>query len=299
MANVDTAPASGPPPASRPPLRVGALISESFAILFRRFWLFLLLGLLVILGYFLVVVLVFGLGVAGAVGVGGLLEGGGTTFLPSAGMSLVAVLLLLGFLLAATFTQAYQTAAGYNEFHGDRRGWGYYFQVGWRRMVPLFVVYLVSLIVIGLAFFGVTTLLAAIGAPGWLIVVIAGLGFIGVLLFFSLAVPAVVVERRWFSAFSRAWELSRDYRGPIIGFLLALIAIALGIAFLVGALVTGLATASNSPTAGVFAILLQIVNLALQILITALFLIGYAVLFSRLRNIKEGVRPDDVAATFD
>ena len=293
MTHVDTA------PASRPPLGIGALISTSFSILFRRFWLFLLLGLLAILGYILVAGLLFGLTITGASGVGTLLDGNASAFATTAGPGVLGIVLLIGFFLVATFTHAYQTAAGHDEFQGDHRSWSHYLRVGWRRMVPLLSVYLVSLIVVGLALYGIVALLLAVGLPAWLIALVVTAGMLGVLVILSLAVPAVVVERRWFSAFGRAWNLSRDYRGPIVGFLIAMFAVVIGLVLVIGGLLGGLAAVVGPDGIATVFVAIQALQFALQILVTALFLIGYAVLFARLRAIKEGVRSDDLVAAFD
>lgn len=299
MTNIDTAANAPRPPAGSPPLGVGGLISAAFSALFKRFWLFLLLGLLVILGVFLVLALAFGATILGGSALSGLAQGDVGDFATAGAPVVIGLLALVGLFLAGTFTQAYQTAAGYDVFMAQDRGWGHYIRVGFSRMVPLFVVYVVSIVVIVAAFFGFAFVFQAIGLPGWIIVILFGIAGIGILMLFSLVVPAVVVEGRWFSAFGRSWSLSRGYRWPILGFIVALLLIAFGIALVLGGVLGGIVAASGSEAVAVAAIVLQVLNFAIQILVTALFLIGYAVLFARLRNIKEGVTPDNVAATFD
>ena len=283
----------------RPPLGVGGLISASFSVLFRRFWLFLLLGLLVILGYFLIVALVFGGAAAGLLSASGNLAGGGVAELLAGGGGVVlGVLLFVSLILVSTFTQAYQTAAGHDVFLGIHHGWGHYFNVGLRRMVPLFVVYLAVILVMGAALFGIGAAMIAIGLPGWLTALVVMAVVLAALVILSVAIPAIVVENRWFSAIGRAWHLTEGYRWPVAGFIVTMILISLGIALAFGAVIGGLG-ATIGGDFGVGIVIAQILNFAVQILVTALFLIAYAVLFTRLRTIKEGAPTDDLAATFD
>lgn len=138
------------------------------------------------------------------------------------------------------------------------------------------------------------TVLATIGFMlGFMLFVIPGLILIAM---WSVTTPAVVIENAGMGALGRSRELTKGYRLPILGLFLIL--------FIVSALISGLLSAVlgfgfsaglTGGTIGLGAFLLQGASSAVGY---ALYSCVVAMLFARLKEIKEGVGIDDLADVF-
>ncbi len=129
---------------------------------------------------------------------------------------------------------------------------------------------------------------------GFLLLIIPGLYIYAV---FAVTTPAIMIERAGFGGMGRSAALTKNYRWAIIGavILLGICTFALMIAatFIVGAVVAALGT--NSIGIGVGVVLMALITG----LTYGLSGIGVALIYARLREIKEGVSVDTLAAVFD
>ena len=288
-------------------LGVGRLVSRTFSILFSRFGLFLIPALLVQLA---LVVLLFG--------TVGLAAGGFASFFQdlaidpgvltgAAGVGAIAFFVLS--LLVTCFIQAYQTAAGFDAYVADRRAWSHYMGVGFRRMVPLAVVGFVVMLGMVLAIGGIAFAMGAIGLPAWLGAIAILFMIAAVASMIAAMVPAIVVENRWFSAVSRSFALTKGYRLGALGFLLLMVLIVIGVSLLLSVLLgttvsfgignTGALGDAGAGAIGAAVVISQVAQAALGVLVTAFMMAGFAALYARLREIKEGMVGGEISNVFD
>ncbi len=129
---------------------------------------------------------------------------------------------------------------------------------------------------------------------GSLFLIIPGLWLYAV---FSVMSPAVVIERIGYSGLSRSASLTKGYRWPILGSII-LMGICLMLVFFVIAFIVGIAAYFISDIAGSTMISL-ILNSALTALAYGLGGIFIALIYARLREIKEGVSVDQIVSIFD
>ncbi|MEP3277996.1 MAG: hypothetical protein ABJN26_14480 [Stappiaceae bacterium] len=147
-----------------------------------------------------------------------------------------------------------------------------YIQPALSSVVPIVILTLVATIAMGIAF-------VALIVPGlWVYAV------------FSVFIPAIVIDRAGFAALGRSIALTKEYRWPIIGLTLVIWIIAavvnLGGLFLTGLIGGGL--------------LVNIVILSIVYgLAYSISGISVALLYARLREIKEGASVSDLVAIFD
>ncbi|MEL6264440.1 MAG: hypothetical protein AAFR52_02160 [Pseudomonadota bacterium] len=109
---------------------------------------------------------------------------------------------------------------------------------------------------------------------------------------FSVAVPAVVVENAGFASFKRSVDLTRGYRWPIV---FTLVVLYIGL-ILFGFLILFVAGAVASVLGNALGIA---VNVALSAIPTAIFCTMLALIYARLREIKEGIGVESIASVFD
>jgi hypothetical protein len=109
---------------------------------------------------------------------------------------------------------------------------------------------------------------------------------------FSVMPAAVIIEKVGFGGLGRSVELTREYRWPIVGAV-----ILMGICNFVILLVAGLIIGMLGSTLGVVGALI-ILGL-LTSLTSGLGSILVALIYARLREIKEGTSVRDIAAVFD
>lgn len=260
------------------PLGVGGIVGDSFSILFRRF-------LTVILVSF--VPMAFGLLASGfLVGWGIAFSGEATEadlaqmatgglFWAKYALSMILQLVVYGFTTALLVQVAYDAKL-------DRtRRIGQYFGPALRAALPVAIL----MIAIGI--------LTGLGAIALLI------GALWVYAVFSVTTPAIVIEGAGFRGMGRSAALTKEYRWPIMGALLLvfLISMLLNVAV---QFIVGLFTFPSAEAGSTLGIALLIVVMSiLQSLTLGLSSITSALIFARLKEIKEGVSVDRLASVFE
>lgn len=129
---------------------------------------------------------------------------------------------------------------------------------------------------------------------GFALLIIPGLYIYAV---FCVTTPAIMIERAGFGGMGRSASLTKDYRWSVVGVLILLGICTIGLSivstFLVAAIVPIIGLNSVGYAAGIL----------LMALVTGLTYglsgIGAALIYARLRDIKEGVSVDKLAAVFD
>ncbi len=249
-------------------LGVGAIISESFSIFFKRFVQIVSLGFIVSFVSIVISGLFVGFDfVAG----GATAEPADLSAFNAVGM---IIMMLVNFLAYAILIGAMVLLA-YDAKLGRSARTGTYIRAAFANAVPIFLL---------------TILFTILSTIGFFLLVVPGLWVYAV---FSVFVPAIVIEGAGFKALGRSRSLTKEYRWPIIGllFVIGLIMIVLmaGVGILV-ALPIGF-IAGNT-----------IASLILQALASGvsygLAAIPVALIYARLREIKDGVSVDSMADVF-
>ena len=250
--------------APRVPLGVGALVSESFSILFGKFAPVLIVALVPTVLSLLV---------------SGLLIGFGATIgldqpdLAAPGAGFAFVLTTLAQIAFYSLTTALLVQLAYDAKLGRP------IQIGWYISNSLGVIIPLSVLII------VAAIAAAIG---FIFLIIPGLWVYAV---FAMVAPVVVIERVGFGGLGRSAELTKEYRWPIIGALI-LMGICTAILSFFAAFVAGLLA-----NAGVIvAMIAFLIPTALAAALTGILI---ALIYAKLREIKEGVNVDQIASVFD
>lgn len=123
---------------------------------------------------------------------------------------------------------------------------------------------------------------------GFMLLIIPGLYLYAM---WSVAAPAIVVERAGFSGLGRSAALTKHYRWPIIGTFvilgIILIVISLILAMIIGVIAVNLGL--------IAAVILQLV---LYSVLYGPFYVVIAMIYARLREIKEGIVVQDLADIF-
>ena len=109
---------------------------------------------------------------------------------------------------------------------------------------------------------------------------------------FSVLVPAIIIDGVGWGGMGRAQDLTKGYRWPIVG---ALILIALAV-LVVALVIAGITYLAYSLTGIVGYILIQAIGSTFTTGIMGCF---SALLFARLKEIKEGVGMSDIATVFE
>lgn len=147
---------------------------------------------------------------------------------------------------------------------------------------------------------------------GIVVGIITGVGFVFLIVpglylmaIFYVMVPAIVFENAGFGAMGRSAELTSGYRWPIVGLVLLLLVIM----WLVGAVVGGVLIGGMMASGGMEAfasgnpadlpIWYNVLNALISSLATPLSLIAGAVVYSRLKEIKEGAGAGDILKVFE
>ncbi|PIE08568.1 MAG: hypothetical protein CSA74_01720 [Rhodobacterales bacterium] len=261
---------------TRQPLGVGRLLGDSLSILFRRFvtvFLICILPIAVSLG-----ASSMWLGWKAALG----LEEPDPNMFIEADSSLwirFAFMLLVQFAIYG-ITTALLVQLAYDVKLGRARSIGAYFGPALRSAAPIVILMSVVMILVG---FGT----AALIIPGlWIFAV------------FYVTTPVIVIERAGFRAMGRSAKLTKGYRWPIVG-LFVLLSV---VVFMISFAVTFVAGSAAYATEGTGALSVAIVLLITSIMQTAFFglsSIVNALVFARLKEVKEGIGVDQLAEVFD
>ncbi|TYC53676.1 hypothetical protein FMN50_14620 [Rhodobacterales bacterium] len=252
----------------KPALGVGAIVSESFSILFGNFFKVIITAFVPTLIGFLISGILIGFGPA---------LGVQEPQFDSVFSILANILSPLIDMVIYSITTALLIQLAYDAKLNRPISIGRYFGPALSSIAPLAILSIVA------------TFLAALG---FVFFVVPGIWIYGV---FAVMAPAVVIERAGFGGLGRSARLTKEYRWPIIGaFLLALVCAVLinVVSLLVVGLITGIG--------GVVGMVISVIIFAgLSAIGAGLISIVTSLIYARLREIKEGVSVDQIAAVFD
>ncbi|MCK7612317.1 hypothetical protein [Roseibium sediminicola] len=249
------------------PLGIGSIIGESFSILFGKF--------------FQVVLIAFGPAVIGLV-ISGLLIGFGAMSgtaepdLSGGAGSAFAILfaVIIQFVVYAV-TTALLVQLAYDAKLGRSIQIGRYIGPAFSSVLPIVVLSLVA---------GVLFMI------GFALLIVPGLWIYAV---FAVMAPAVVIEKAGFGGLGRSAALTKEYRWPIVGAFVLIIIISIVINMVAGLIIGVISALVGSVIVDV------ILSAALSTIGAGLGSIMVALIYARLREIKEGVSVDQIAAVFD
>lgn len=134
--------------------------------------------------------------------------------------------------------------------------------------------------------------------------IFAGIGFVALIIpglwiyaMLSVTVPAIVIDRAGFGGLGRSASLTKGYRWPIVGTLLLIIICTMLLSF-AAAFVAGIILAMTGGSlfsAGLSLLTFSAINGAVY----GLTGISIALIYARLREIKEGIGVDQLASVFE
>lgn len=265
------------------PLGVGGVITDSFAIFFHHIVVICLIGLVPMLfGQVLP-----GLALTYATGFA---EPGSNPF----GVTAIITSLTMGFLLLAvyTLTTAILIQLTYDEQLGRRIRVRNYVRPALKAVPAILALSVAIALALLLSqallmlFASASPYLAIVSFPlqaGFLLWVLAAL---------SVCAPAVVLEQAGLRGLNRSAELTREYRWPIIG-TLALTGVLIVLFYLVaGAVIMVFSMVTGGLVGAVLFGLLSTAG-------TSILVIAVTLIYTRLREIKDGVGLDQIATVFD
>lgn len=252
------------------PLGVGAIVGETFSIFFKKIHLVLLLGFIPALIEVIMNNLV----------VGQSFDNIGSTGFDNTAFYTGVIVSVLITLLAYAITTAMMIQFAYDAKLGRAARIGSYFSAA--------VVNLPAILVLSI----ITTILYSVGL---LLLVVPGIWVYAV---FSVIVPAIVIDKAGFGAMGRSATLTKNYRWPIIGALILMILCIVLVVFVITfafAAVFGFSGLAD-PTAalGPWAFF----EAALNAISYGWLSITIALIFARLKEIKEGVSVSDLVDVF-
>jgi len=165
----------------------------------------------------------------------------------------------------------------------------------WPALTAVPAILLLSLVICLILFAGQMVMsLFGVASPFLLIIALPALlaFYLWVLATFSVLAPAVIIERVGLRGLGRSAALTRGYRWPIVGtlFLIGMCTIGLYIA---GGFLLALISYVTGPFIG------GLLFGALSMAGTGILSIAVALIYARLREIKEGVSLDQIASVFD
>ncbi|MBB4303986.1 hypothetical protein GGD81_003041 [Rhodobium orientis] len=247
----------------RAALGVGKIIGDSFSILFGKFPAVIAMAL---------IPTVIGLAISAALVGWNVALGLADPDLSGAGSGLAFVLQTLISQVVYAVTTGLLVQLAYDAKLKRPLRMGEYVSRAFSAAVPIAILSIVAGVLAGIA-------AMALLVPGlWVYAV------------FSVMAPAVVIERAGFGGLGRSVRLTKGYRWPIVGTLI-LIGICLVLISLAGGGIIALIGGSMVVAAGIFSVMTAFV--------TGLGGIVIALIYARLRAIKEGISVDEIASVFD
>ncbi|MCF2903856.1 hypothetical protein L0666_02555 [Octadecabacter sp. CECT 8868] len=245
------------------PLGVGDIISSSFSIMFGNFFKVFILGFIGAFLGFIVNFLFLGFGAA----TGTDLTGSTASVLPTI-ISIVINMVVYGLVTALLIQLAYDAKLGRSSSIGE------YFSSALPAIVPI-VVLSVAIGILSMA-----------GAIALII------GALWVYAVFYVMAPVAVIERGGFGSMGRSAELTKEYRWPIVGLFILVGVVSIALTFVAGFVVAILASIGGPIFAGIGLAMINGLSYAFGGIVVAL-------VYARLREIKEGVDVDQIASVFD
>lgn len=260
---------------------MGRVINRTFAAIKNNFANFFLASFIIVgIPIFFVSMIPVFIGLQG-----GLLEGDSinTGFLLSSllvSFGSLAVILLAGMILQGVLI--YGSVA---DFNGGKAGFGESMAIGIRYLFPLIV--LGVLITLGMLI-------------GFLLLVIPG---VLIALGWFIAVPILIVEKKGIvDSISRSWELTKGYKRWILLFLIIITIFSFVISAILGTfiLIAGDPTTVALEGGSINYYVLNAILTALgQVFAALINAVGVAAVYYEIRQLKEGIDAESLAAVFD
>ncbi|WP_422041355.1 hypothetical protein [Roseibium sp.] len=248
-------------------LGVGSIVGESFSILFGHFIKIIIIGFVPTLIGFLISGALTGFNVALGLEV---------QEFSGPGSVVASILSLLINMVVYSITTALLVQLAYDAKLSRPIQLGRYIGPAISVIVPLAVITIVVSILVSI---------------GVVLFIVPGLWVYAV---FAVIAPVIVIERAGFGAMGRSRFLTKEYRWPIVGALILGIILSVIISFL-AVFVVGLIASIGS-----IGLIIGVVLFAGMSTLGAGYIsILIALIYARLREIKEGVNVDQIASVFD
>lgn len=291
-----------PMPQGKPPLDVGKVISDVFSLYFKTLPVFFFL---VFVPYFL-----FDLFLNQTVqeAVQEAMAGGQIEIFDLI-MTIAAA--TIPFVLGFVFLQAMMIYVAVSVKVGQGLALGRALAAALRGIIPIIGITLLFMVAVLAVYGAIAGMIILEQNLAWLlIVIIPALIVIALILasMFYVYMPAIVFENAGFSSLGRSLELTRGYRGAIIGLMVLLAIILIIVSMVLGLIVGGISVglmASNldalSQTSGQFSLpwWYSLINAGVNAISLPISLIPPAVVYARLREIKEGGETDVLRKVFE
>lgn len=257
-------------PDMKPALGIGGLISNSFSLYFRNFVPFFLMAF--------VPILITNLITNGMMGDQILAMETGQVTDPfgmfTAAYFITTFLSFLVFFIVLSLL----TLAAYDAHQGKRMNFGGYVNTALRALVPIVVLSIIAIIATYV---------------GFIFVFLPGLYIMAM---FSVMTPAILVEKVGFRGLGRSMALTKHYRWPTLGAWIVIGIIALILSIPVAIAIGFFASTIFETGHGIFA--LSLVSALTGAVGYGIMSVFAALLYARLREIKEGVGIEDLSEIF-
>lgn len=251
----------------RVPLGVGAIIGESFSILFGHFVQVIIIGFVPTLIGFLISGLLTGFNVA---------LGLEAQDFSGPGSAVASVFSIVINMVVYSITTALLVQLAYDAKLSRPIRIVRYLGPAISVVVPLAIMTIAVTILVGI---------------GFMLLIVPGLWVYAV---FAVIAPVIVIERVGFGAMGRSRLLTKEYRWPIVGALILALILSMIISF-VALFAVGIIASFGS----IGLVLGVILFAGLSTLGAGYMSILLALVYARLREIKEGVNVDQIASVFD
>jgi hypothetical protein len=291
-------------PQPKLPLGVGSIIGQSFSILFRNFFRVLIIGFVPsFFGYLIPIVI---LAVAGLGTPDSLEQLQQQPANAAAGIAVAGVVVGLFQIAVFAFIAALLAQLAYDAKLSRPVKLRRYLKPALSAVPSIVILSIVVFIILLAITFPIVLLSALLGPLS--IVVILGMPVLNLWIFavFAVMAPAIVIEHIGFRGLGRSAALTKQYRWPIVGTLLLTAICYLGLNIIIGAvfmLLVG-SIAFLGDAGGIVSVIAGgILPLILYAVISTIGigLIGIiiALIYARLREIKEGISVDQIASVFE
>ncbi|MGB0507219.1 MAG: hypothetical protein ACPGGK_13570 [Pikeienuella sp.] len=264
------------------PLGIGSILNDTFSYFFKKA--LKAIGFSIIFNILIMIVFVVGLGASFLP----LLMGDQSTLDPATffGTGFILSFIVIGLIATVIYAvlNAFLIQLAYDTRIGAPTEIGRYFSTAFRNIVPIIVnmiavvaVLMVSSIPVVMFFlihplFG---LIAGLPILSWVVACV------------SMVIPAILYDNAGFGAIARSFRLTEDYRWPMVG-----VSILFFIIIIIASIIIGIPTSFlGNGVAGIVQMILNATTGGLMAFFTAM-------IFARLKEIKDGVTPHDMVEIF-
>jgi len=264
----------------KPQFDIGRVINRTFGVIKNNFVNFFLVSLLIMgLPMFLIGLLPIFLGT------GGMMDGGAVSQTYMTGMLTMTFLSLIVAMVGQIILQGALIYGSIADFNGEKASLGECLSVAIRKFFPLL---------------GLAILVFICVMLGFMLLVIPG---ILIWLGWLIAAPVLIVEKKGITdSLSRSWELTAGYKRWILLLMVimlvlsAVVGAALGIFLLIAGDPTTVMFEGASPT---YHFLNAVITALSNTITTMIGATGVAAIYYEIRQIKEGIGAENLAAVFD